>query len=167
MIIPIDVGDVIITHEVVRSKLGLISKDRLNSEMIYNLPSGFTKAAEKILQAHADNVPLFAVSEEGKLVDDSGCEYNLHESADFARKGGEMQWYVAEADHENDRYSLVAIGGGRISRIQDWHLIQNILSSDEVPDISEYLVLRGIDSSFFEKKAVFRLASTGTVEPLN
>lgn len=167
MSIPIEAGDVIITHEVIRSKLGQISKQRLDSDMIYNLPYGFTDAAVKALENLPEDVPLFAVSQTGTLQGEAGISYNLHDSADTARKGFQMQWYVAEADNDNDQYSLVAIGSSRSSRIQDWEKAQQFLPSNEIPDVTEYLYLKNVDSTFFEKKAVFRLTSSGIMEPLN
>ena len=162
MAIPIAVGDVIITYEICRSKIGCISKDRLMNGMIYELQPGFVDAAQTALAPHPSDMPLFAITQNGTLHGEKQ-DFDLNKSVSVAKKDMAMQWFVVEADHEKDRYSLVAIAGGRKARIQDWENIQRYLAADEIPPVSQYLYLRDIDSSFFEKKAVFRLSG----EPLN
>lgn len=168
MSIPINVGDVLVTTEILRLRLGQVNRNRLEQDILFDCPVGFVEAAKDVLFAYPRLTTLNEVLKDRVLYGANGEVYDLSTEVETSRRGFEMQWYVQ--DIKDETYSLIAIGAGRTARIKDWEDILKIYKTvpmgEDAPTLEEYVSVQGVDSSFFEKKAVFRLDEGGNYIPI-
>lgn len=149
-------GEVIVTLEKKNIRLGYINKQKLHSLHFFGLPKGFAEDANTALENHLSRVNLGSICQSNRFIGASGAEYDLNMVVEAASPKAEMQWYVKEADPEKQIYTLAAIAKGREKRTADWASFLPLLGADELPDISDFLEVKNVDSSFFDKKAILQ-----------
>lgn len=164
MSIPVTKGDIIVAIETQRVKLGTISMEKLNNNMMFGVPKGFVEDAKEALSTCPENVCLWNHIPEGILYGANGI-YDLNQYIEISAKDGEMYWYVSGVDEENDKYELLAIGESRARRTEDWMLSRCLfINSDDLPGLEDYIRVKDVNSTFFIRKAVFRFNETNPEE---
>lgn len=166
MSVPIHCGDVIVTMEKNKSRLGAISRHWLNTGMYFDLPKGFVQDAEAALHDQPLKKTLHAAVGAKFFRGVSGNFYDLDQLVEVAVPASEMQWYVKEADADAGRYALMAIGRGKLCRENDWFSFKPKLGAD-MPPLRDFLEVKDVDDSFFDGKAIIRFASTASTDSAN
>lgn len=170
----IETGDILITTELTTLRLGQINKIHIENDILFDLPHGFLRTAEAILEPYHKAFTLNEyMGANGQILPGvDGESFDLSQKIEISRSGFEMQWYVRNADPKHDLYDLIAIGTGRTVRMNDWKDIASVYlqipsMQEEIPELKDFIFVNGVDSSFFEKKAVFKTTAYNGKERFN
>lgn len=158
--IPVTPGEIIITQEISQVPLGALCKKKLKNATLYEVPAGFRKNLLKLLSEQEEKTTLFDLFPSCSFKME-GTEYHLHEKITISSSYS-MSWMVKKADSADGLFSLVAIGQNRTARTKDWIGYSKLYQAADIPTLAEYLTVQEVDSSFFEKKAVYKFCEHGT-----
>lgn len=158
-------GDIIMTQEVKRVKLGNVTLSKLNKdfcceEKLYGVPNGFLQDAKTVLEAcykETGKSTKRLIEAIGSSEFQSECgQYDLN-ACFYVAANVPMAWKITSVRRGGKNepiYDLEAIALNRDMRKRDWERYLRLFGTDIVPPLREYLSVKSVDELFFAKKIV-------------